>query len=178
MWLCMPRLDGSPVFDALLGGDGVFRVELENCVTTRQRYIENTAILETELEAADGSVVRLVDFAPRFTARGRNFFPAAFVRRVIPVKGAPLIRVRISPQDNWGGGAMAVDRGVSHLSYAGDGARFRVTSDAPMSYVGDGSWFILDKPYAFVFGPDEALSDMPGVIAEEWESRRSSQSPA
>lgn len=74
-WLCLPRLDGEPVFNSLVGGAGAFRIALTGQVAARQRYVRNTAVLETELEAEDGSVVRITDFAPRFMDRGRMFRP-------------------------------------------------------------------------------------------------------
>src|SRR5262249_24183960 len=56
VWCCLPRPDGDPVFHWLLAGQdnsaparGIFSVEMENVAQTRQPYIENTAVLVTEL---------------------------------------------------------------------------------------------------------------------------------
>src|SRR5262249_42605492 len=56
VWCCLPRPDGDPVFHWLLAGEnsssparGIFAVELENVAQTRQHYVENTAVLSTEL---------------------------------------------------------------------------------------------------------------------------------
>lgn len=171
VWLCMPRLDGDPVFDALLGGEGVFRIEIENFIAARQRYIENTAVLQTDLEARDGSILRIIDFAPRFEARGRIFRPSAFVRRIIPLKGVPTVKVRVEPRANWGEGPMRAIRGVSHISFVDDASGFRVTTDAPLSYVGSQTWFVLDREYAFVCGPDEPLSEAVHDVALQWEDQ-------
>ena len=61
VWGCVPRVDGDPVFCALLNGDkqdkGVWRIELEDFATATQKYQRNTAILTTRLEAKDGSAV-------------------------------------------------------------------------------------------------------------------------
>ena len=59
VWSCMPRPDGDPVLHALLGttGDGAsgrFVIELADQVEARQRYVGNTAILETELTDRGG----------------------------------------------------------------------------------------------------------------------------
>src|SRR3546814_1531054 len=47
VWWCLPRLDGDPVFHALLGSpnddphDGAFAIELEGQVASEQAYLEN-----------------------------------------------------------------------------------------------------------------------------------------
>ena len=77
VWGCVPRVDGDPVFCALLNGDnseaGVWRFELEGQVSASQEYIRNTPILVTRLEAEDGSVVEVLDFAPRYEGKGRMY---------------------------------------------------------------------------------------------------------
>jgi GH15 family glucan-1,4-alpha-glucosidase len=171
VWMCLPRFDGMPVFNALLGGEGVFAVELEGLAATRQRYQRNTAVLVTELEAADGSSLRITDYAPRFEARGRMFRPQSFIRQITPLKGTPRIQIRLTPQSGWSGPLMRARRGVSHISFE-DGAEgyanFRVTTDAPLSYVMNGTTFILDQEISFLCGPDEPLSDAIYRLAYEW----------
>ncbi len=54
VWCCLPRPDGDPVFNALLAGGGAptrgaFAIELEGLAASRQSYVANTAILQTEL---------------------------------------------------------------------------------------------------------------------------------
>ena len=48
LWACWPRIDGDPLFSALVGGKdpqrGVLRVDMDNVVTTSQTYERNTAI--------------------------------------------------------------------------------------------------------------------------------------
>jgi len=170
-WLCLPRLDGEPVFNALVGGSGAFRVELTGQVAARQRYVRNTAVLETELEAGDGSIVRITDFAPRFMDRGRMFRPASTVRQITPVKGMPRISVSLSASRDKGGSAMPMKRGVSHVSFIDDQAGFRITTDAPLSYIMDEREFVLDQEIAFILGPDESLSDAVGTLAKDWHER-------
>lgn len=74
VWGCVPRVDGDPTFCALLrgGGDqdaGLWRFELENQVSTHQRYLRNTPILVTRLEDATGGAVEVYDFAPGSSVR-------------------------------------------------------------------------------------------------------------
>ena len=98
VWGCLPRLDGDPVFCALLsreGGDaasGVFAVELQHRARSEQRYLRNTAILETLLDDGQGNVLRVIDFCPRFRRRGRFFRPMMIVRIVEAAAGRPVAR--------------------------------------------------------------------------------------
>jgi GH15 family glucan-1,4-alpha-glucosidase len=65
-WLCWPRFDSAACFAALLGGPehGRWLICPSNKnAAVRRRYRENTLILETEFETADGAVT-LIDFMP------------------------------------------------------------------------------------------------------------------
>jgi GH15 family glucan-1,4-alpha-glucosidase len=65
-WLCAPRFDSDACFAAIVGYDEHGRWALRPTVTireNRQRYREDTMILETEF-ACDGGVVRIIDFMP------------------------------------------------------------------------------------------------------------------
>ena len=67
VWYCLPRFDGAPVFHGLMGApkdapdDGVFAIELDDHVRSEQRYVENTAVLQTDLHGRQGSI-RITDF--------------------------------------------------------------------------------------------------------------------
>lgn len=170
-WLCLPRLDGEPVFNTLVGGTGEFSVRLTGQTGARQRYVRNTAVIETELEADDGSAVLITDFAPRFMDKGRMFRPASTVRLIKPLRGMPRLSVTLAAACNKGSAAMPSKRGVSHVSFIDETAGFRITTDAPLSYVMDGRDFVLDHEIAFVLGPDESLSDAVGSMANDWYER-------
>jgi GH15 family glucan-1,4-alpha-glucosidase len=65
-WLCGPRFDSDACFAALLGYDEHGRWALRPTVRineTRQRYRDDTLVLETEF-VCDGGVARLIDFMP------------------------------------------------------------------------------------------------------------------
>ena len=102
VWLCLPRLDGEPVFNKLLGGRGQFAVTLQGHCKSTQTYQRNTAIIETVLEAEDGSAVRVTDYCPRFMDKGRMFRPTSMVRRITPLKGMPRIKVELFAQSQQG----------------------------------------------------------------------------
>ncbi len=171
VWMCLPRVDGAPIFNSILGGDGQFEVELSGQSAASHRYERNTAILYTVLESEDGSAIEICDFAPRFRRSGRMFRPASFARHVRPLRGAPKIRVHLKPCSGWNGEQGEPVRGVSHISYANLPAGFRVTTDAPVSYVLNTTEFILENPISFVFGPDEPLTEAPDAMCRDWHDR-------
>jgi len=65
-WLCVPRFDSPACFAALLGGPDAGHWVLAPAAggaCTRRRYVDDTLVLETEWDTADGSV-RVLDFMP------------------------------------------------------------------------------------------------------------------
>jgi GH15 family glucan-1,4-alpha-glucosidase len=65
-WLCAPRFDSDAFFTALVGYDehGCWAIRPSaNVQETRQRYRDDTLILETEF-VCDGGVARVIDFMP------------------------------------------------------------------------------------------------------------------
>ena len=65
-WFCAPRFDSGACFASLLGTNDNGHWSIHPKGTSRRvtrRYREETLILETEFETADGRV-RLIDFMP------------------------------------------------------------------------------------------------------------------
>lgn len=175
-WLCVPRFDGTPVFHALLGhgtgepGDGAFSVILEDFRDAGQSYESNTAVLRTELRGASGAV-EIMDFMPRFEARGRMFRPQTVVRRIRPLSGWPRIRVRLRPRFDWGQTPPEITRGSNHIRFVGPDQTLRLTTTAPLDHLVDERVFNLDRPHHFILGPDESLSRNPSDLGEEFLQR-------
>lgn len=172
-WLCLPKLDGEPIFDAILGGDGSFGVWMEDRIRTEQHYEANTAILRTRLTDSKGAVLDIIDFAPYFSKRGRSFRPASFVRQFKIIHGAPRIRIEVNAQAEWGAREVKPQRGVHHLSYAVKDGGFRITTNAPVSYVLSGQSFVMGHDLAFICGPNESVTDNPEFLARDWHERTS-----
>jgi len=170
-WLCLPRFDGEPVFNQLLGGSGTFSVWIDGLKSRSQSYDANTAILRTRLEAEDGAILEIVDFAPRFENRGRVFRPVSIVRRFHVISGTPRVRITLTPQTDWGARQLPSVRGVNHIRFTDGELAFRVTTDAPVSYVLSGTSFLLEHDVSFILGADESLTDTVDVITLDWEER-------
>ena len=163
LWCCMPRFDSPPVFRGLLEADvyaqsaGQFRVELEGLVRTEQAYEPGTAVLRTRLFDAAGQGVEITDFAPRFPHHERMFRPAQLVRRVRPLAGHARIRIVVEPVAGWSKEDVPRTRGSNHLRFLLPQQTLRLTTDAPLAYVVDQTWFSLQTPISLLLGPDETL---------------------
>ena len=166
VWACVPRVDGDPLFSALLqrserGAEGVagfWSVELEGCATVQQAYLRNTPILVTTLQDGAGNALEVVDFCPRRQRLDRVYRPAAFARIVRPLSGAPRIRMRLRPTYDYGASQAARTFGSNHIRYVHDTASYRLTTDAPVSFIMEELAFRLERPMHFFLGPDESFT--------------------
>ena len=163
VWCCLPRFDGDPVFCELLrdetgGGEGTFAIEVEDLAKAEQRYINNTAVLVTKLTDTAGRALEIVDFAPRFHQFGRRYRPAALMRIVRPVNGAPRLRVQLKPLFNYGAEKPEITYGSNHIRYVGPDQTLRLTTNAPVSFIREGTPFHLEDPIALFLGPDETFT--------------------
>lgn len=171
VWACAPRVDGDPVFSALMDGSdpdhGFWDVELEGCASIAQAYIRNTPVLRTVMTAADGARIEVIDFAPRHARHSRTYRPLAFGRLVRPLAGSPRIRVRVRPAADWGRRRAGSTSGSNHIRYLCTDVTFRLTTDCPVSHVLNERTFRLERSLAFFMGPDEGYDQDvgPGVQA-------------
>lgn len=172
-WLCWPRMDGDPAFNALLNGHdpqaGFTDVPVTGFAGSTQRYRRNTAVLETEVTDSDGNVLRITDHMPRLLRFGRMFRPPMLVRRIEPVRGRPRIRLRVRPSFAWGREVPRGRAGSNHISYQGGGEAIRLSTDAPLGFILSETEFALDRPFALMFGPDETVNGMVARVAREFE---------
>ena len=90
-WLCWPAFDSDACFASLLGADKHGRwliAPTDEITNSSRRYWDNTLILETRFETADG-VVALIDFMP---PRGKA---SDIVRLVRGVSGKVKLRMQL-----------------------------------------------------------------------------------
>jgi GH15 family glucan-1,4-alpha-glucosidase len=171
VWACAPRVDGDPVFSALMDGTnpehGFWDIELEGQKHINQAYVRNTPVLRTVLTAEDGAAVEVLDFAPRHAKHSRTYRPLAFARIVRPLEGSPRIKVRLRPAADWGARPAEKTSGSNHIRYMCTDVTFRLTTDCPVSHILNERIFRLERSHAFFFGPDEGYDQDvgPGVSA-------------
>ncbi len=162
VWGCIPRVDGDPVFCALLNGDrqdeGVWRFEIAGQVSATQQYVRNTPILITRLEAEDGSAVEISDFCPRFERSGRMYRPVTWCRIVRPVAGSPRLKVCLRPMRDYGAALAPHTRGTNHVRYLVGEQALRLSTDSPVGHVLEQRFYRVESDQHFFLGPDEPFS--------------------
>ena len=169
VWGCVPRVDGDPLFSALLGGDtpdsGFWSIELEDGVAVEQHYLRNTPILVSRHSDSLGNAIEVIDFCPYFSRQGRRYRPVSFVRIVRPVAGSPRIQVRLRPTCSWGNPCRQQVGGSNHLRYETEAMALRLTTTAPVAMIHEERAFRLERPLHFFLGPDESFAgDLAATI--------------
>jgi GH15 family glucan-1,4-alpha-glucosidase len=171
VWHGLARLDGDPVFNALLGGSAPASGFMEAAVTgakeSNQRYLPNTAILETTVEGAGGTM-RIVDFAPRFRRFGRMFRPPMLVRRLEPVVGRPRVTIRIRPTFAYGALKPQLTHGSNHVRFFGETSVLRLTTDGSVSAILHETEFSLSRPTTLLIGADESITEGPDILSRNF----------
>ena len=181
VWGCVPRVDGDPLFSALLGGEvpdsGYWGIEIEDSVSVEQEYIRNTPILVTRHVDSHGGAIEVIDFCPRFAREGRTYRPVGYARIIRPVAGSPRVRVKLRPTCGWGGGCREQIGGSNHLRLLLDTIALRLTTTAPIAMVQGEHAFRVERPLHFFLGPDESFQgDLASTVdlmlyrtTQEWQ---------
>lgn len=144
VWCCLPRVDSEPVLGSLLDPDGGgFKVCAADGGVGRQRYLDNTNVLETVWETPDGTF-RVVDFFPRFEQHARLFRPTQLFRIIEPISGTPRISVTVDPILGWSKQRPRRIQGSHHLEFEGTEAPLRLTTDLPLAWL-EGRPFALTQ---------------------------------
>ena len=171
VWACVPRVDGDPLFSALVGGaepdSGYWGIGIENSVGVEQHYIRNTPILVSTHTDDAGNALEVIDFCPRFVRSGRTYRPVAFARIVRPLRGSPRVTMQLRTTCGWGGTCREQIGGSNHLRILLDSMQLRLTTTAPIGMVQEERTFRLERPLHFFLGPDESFN---GDLAETLEA--------
>ena len=144
-WLCWPRFDSSFVFGELLDEryGGEFSIApADQEFTSAQAYLPLTNILRTEITSASGRF-EVLDWAPRFKQYERMYKPTSLFRRVRPLDGKPMIRVRCRPVYDYGATVPIHYTSSNHIGWTLADAQLRLTTNAPLTYVSEGRPFAL-----------------------------------
>src|SRR5262249_44720858 len=139
-------------------------------VQSEQRYEPNTAILETTLHGKHGSL-RVTDFAPRFYARDRMFYPQILVRRLVPISGSPRVRLRVRPRFHYDASSPVLTFGSHDTRYIGTNTTLPLATNGPDDYVHEETLFSLSRTIDLILGVDETLSDGIAQTALSFEQR-------
>jgi GH15 family glucan-1,4-alpha-glucosidase len=174
VWCCLPRLDGDPVFCALLqhGGkaeeSGYLAAELLGQVRSEQEYIVNTPVLVTRLYDDTGGAIEITDFAPRFRQFGRLFHPNQLVRRIRRLAGSPRLRLKVRPASDYGAARPQCTWGSNHLRFAGTQYSMRISTDCSITAIVEETPFVLNGDISLLLGPDETLQGAVGEVSRRF----------
>lgn len=169
-WMCLPRFDSSFAFGGLLDKEkgGYFSIQPEkDNYTTNQQYLQNTTILETTFQAADGSY-KVTDFAPRFRQHERFYKPLMLIRKIEPINGRPRIKVACQPMGEYGNLKPDKVFGSSHIRYTGLGAEMRLTTDISLNFIDSEQAFVLNKTKYIILTYGVPLEGPLGSTAENF----------
>lgn len=156
-WLCLPRIDGEPVFDALLDADrgGRFSVSLRGATSTSRRYEPGTAVLHRSSRTAAGHV----EFVECIHAHGgpTELEPDfEFIRKVVARHGDSIIDIVVDPRPDFGRGEGRFRRlGANRYAFESRSSNFVITSTRPLEIVDGGarlaaSWSLAEADEAYV----------------------------
>jgi GH15 family glucan-1,4-alpha-glucosidase len=178
-WMCWPYMDSSFIFGSLLDDEkgGSFKIVPVNSFTSKQRYVENTAILITTFHCEDGSF-EIIDFAPRFMIYDRFHKPLQFFRKIKRIKGQPRIKIVCEPRGNYGDSTPEVYVGSNHINFKGLHVPLRLTTNASKSYIIEKKAFSLTEDlYLILSGGDpfeapikETFEEFYYKTTEHWRS--------
>lgn len=96
-WMCVPRFDAPSLFGSLIDDEGgCFSVELRDVVKTTRRYLDDSAVLRTDVDTSQGAA-HITD-AMVANVRGGMLPQNLLVRRVVCTRGRTTIRVLFDPR--------------------------------------------------------------------------------
>jgi len=146
-WLCWPRFDSSFVFGSLLDKHkgGGFSILPDCTFTSEQHYIENTNVLTTEIQCADGAY-KVTDYAPRFNLYERYFKPLMLIRKIEPVRGYPRIKVTCKPVGDYGAFPLQPLQGSNHIEFVGLERPLRLTTNVSINHILNEEYMVLSEP--------------------------------
>ncbi len=169
-WMCWPRFDSSFIFGGLIDNEkgGEFSIKpADGVFSSRQYYLENTNVLCTEIECADGCY-RITDFAPRFRQYDRHFRPLMLVRKIERLAGMPRLRVVCNPVSKYGSKQLRRRRNSNHITFLGAGEEVRLTTNIPISYILDNEPFALNETVYLVLTYGAPLEAPLATTAEHF----------
>jgi GH15 family glucan-1,4-alpha-glucosidase len=141
-WLCLPRFDSPACFAALLGGPDHGRWSLaprDGTRSVRRAYRDETLVLETEFETADGAAT-VVDCMPQRDG------PPVLIRQVIGRRGTVPMHMELVIRMDYGSVVPWVRRSARGIRAVGGPDALAITTDVPLR--GEGLTTVADFPVA------------------------------
>ena len=93
------------------------------------------------------------------------------IRRLIPLSGAPHVRIRLRPAGSYGAERPEVTRGSNHLRYVLPDHVLRLTTNVPVSFVLEETAFLLNRSFDLILGPDDSIERDIAELSREFLER-------
>jgi len=159
-WMCFPDFSSPSVFARILDREkgGTFRIVPIGKYRIRQRYLPNTAILETRFDGR-GKAFVVYDFFPRYRKllEGKHeklIKVNSFVRIVRPLRGKPKIRVIYDPRPEYATEECVLEERDGRFVCGKSGSSVTLTSNVPLESIRDSKEITLDHMRYFIIGSD------------------------
>ena len=151
-WCCFPRPDSEPLFAEILDlNGGKFQISFpDNTIEGKQYYTENTNVLITELDDGN-SAFTITDFSPRFYQNEQTYRPSMIIRKIMPIKGNPILNINVSPILGWSKEKSSFSKINNYINYSGYPEEVRLSSSIPLNYINENKTYELNKTIYFVF---------------------------
>lgn len=167
-WLSLPRPDSAPVFGKLLDEDaGHFSIEVKDTDESRQNYLENTNILQTQYLSSNKTVLNVFDFCPRFRQHERMFRPSMLIRIFEPTEGAA-IKLNCKVTNGWKKEVVKGSKGNSHLRFELENGTLRLLTNIPLTYLLENTEFYLTEKAYIVLSWDQAVEEDLSEVCERF----------
>ncbi|MFZ5480575.1 MAG: glycoside hydrolase family 15 protein [Myxococcota bacterium] len=169
-WLCLPRFDAPAVFARLLDRDrgGAFRLLAgDREIAGEASYVRNTNVLATTFRDGDAAW-EVIDYAPRLPDGLGVTAPAALVRIVRPIAGAPVLVADVDLRPGYAAAEAERWERPGALEYRWPGGAATLSSNLPTAYLRGARPFVLDRPryFALEWGPPAAPWSLDRAMRE------------
>lgn len=174
VWSCMPRFDSPSVFSDLLGGEeaGVWScVPASDPYETKQRYLTNTNVVQTEFQTKNGERFEIIDFIPRFSYREDYYRAPQIIRILRNIKGNPRLRMVLEPKFEYGKITPEKTYSSQGILYRTEKERLYLRSDIPITYILEGQPFELTGTRYCVLSYGEPFEQPLKFTCEEYFER-------
>ncbi len=173
-WFCYPQYDSDPVFSRLINGpvsagnEGYFSIEIESLQDSVQKYLSETAIIETIQTNDTGDEIKIIDFCPVIDGNDFNDgIPKAIIRIIYPVKGISKVNLELKPTLEYGAEKPSAEKAVGHTRYYNENTELFLQTNLPNETDFNEYKFSCDEPVYFVLGENfqvKSLSDAEALL--------------
>lgn len=155
-WMCFPSFSSPSIFAKLLDDKigGYLKVIPEGKYSVEQRYVKNTAVLETTF-TSKYDAFKVIDFFPRYKKllrANRLEKKNHFIRIIKPIKGKPGIRINFELKPDYARRKLRfrIEKGL--LACESNGQKIFTSSNIPYRKFKAKSKIILDAPKYIAIG--------------------------